>query len=434
VAEIEKYGPRDAAANLVLRDVRILDPARGIDRVCDLAVADGRFAERAAPGAREIDASGLAAAPGLRDVHVHFRDPGTPAAETNLTGAAAAAAGGFTCVTPMPNTTPAGDSPEWIRSLLSLRLQTRIAPCACITAGRAGRETADLEALAAAGALAFTDDGSYVADAAVMEDAMVRAARLGLPVMQHAVDPVLLGGGVMRDCRVAREHGLKTMPPEAETAAVERDIALCRKTGCALHIQHISCAGTVDLIRAAQREGLPVGGEASPHHLALCADDIPGDDANWKMAPPLGTAEDRAAVRAAVADGTLALFATDHAPHSAEAKSGGFARAANGIIGLETALAVTWEVMVLGCGMPAIDWAERWTCGPARLLGAEAPSLAPGAAADFVLFDPHADAEVRPETFFSKSRNTPFGGMRFAARPVMTVCGGRTTYESGDFR
>ena len=205
---------------------------------------------------------------GLRDVHVHFRDPGTPEAETRATGAAAAAAGGFTCVTTMPNTTPAGDSPAWLREQIEdASLPCRIAPSACITKGRLGREVADLEVLAAAGAVAFTDDGAFVDDAHVMEEAMRRAAKLGKPVMQHAVIPALLGAGVMRDCAVARKFNLPLMPPEAETEAVRRDIALVRTTGCALHVQHISCAGTVELIRAARREGLPVTGEATPHHL-----------------------------------------------------------------------------------------------------------------------------------------------------------------------
>ena len=285
---------------------------------------------------------------GMRDVHVHFRDPGVPEAETRATGAQAAAAGGFTCVTTMPNTTPAGDSPEWLREQIEdASLPVRIAPSACITKGRLGREVADLEGLAAAGAVAFTDDGSFVEDAHVMEEAMRRAAKLGKPVMQHAVVPSLLAGGVMRDCAVARRFGLPVMPPEAETEAVRRDIAICRVTGCALHVQHISCAGTVELIRAARREGLPVTGEATPHHLLLSCDDIPADDANWKMAPPLGSRADVAAIRAGVKDGTLGLFATDHAPHPAAKKQGGFRAAANGIVGLETAAAITWQAMLV---------------------------------------------------------------------------------------
>jgi len=361
---------------------------------------------------------------GLRDVHVHFRDPGVPEAETRASGAAAAAAGGFTCVTTMPNTSPAGDTPAWIREQIEdAALPCRIAPSACISRGRLGREVADLEALAAAGAVAFTDDGSFVGEAHVMEEAMRRAAALGKPVMQHAVVPELLGTGLLRTCKVARAYNLPVMPPEAETEAVKRDIALVRTTGCALHIQHISCAGTVDLIRDAQKEGLPVTGEATPHHLFFSAEDIPADDANWKMAPPLGSPEDVAAVRAAVADGTLGILATDHAPHPPSKKQGGFRGTANGIVGLETAAAVTWNVLVEQMGLAPETWAARWTTGPAALIG-EAPD-----SDSFTVIDRAADRAVDPTAFKSRSRNQPFTGLRFKAWPVLTVLKGKVVYD-----
>ncbi|MGN0853342.1 MAG: dihydroorotase [Kiritimatiellia bacterium] len=363
---------------------------------------------------------------GLRDVHVHFRDPGTPEAETRRTGARAAAAGGFTCVTTMPNTIPAGDSADWVREQADDRsLPVRILPAACISRGRLGRAVADLEALAAAGAAAFTDDGAFVDDAAVMEAAMFRAARLGKTVMQHAVVPALLGPGVIRDCPAARRFNLPAMPPAAEIEAVRRDISICRTTGCALHVQHVSCAGTVELIRAAQKEGLPVTGEATPHHLLLACEDIPGDDANWKMAPPLGTRADVKALRAGVLDGTLTAFATDHAPHSAAKKSGGFRTAANGIVGLETAVGATWQAMVVEEGMDEADWVARWTTGPARLLGAGIldPKL------NFTIIDRQANARVDPAAFQTKSANQPFAGRRFAARPVLTVLNGKAVWD-----
>ena len=361
---------------------------------------------------------------GLRDVHVHFRDPGTPLAETRATGAAAAAAGGFTCVTTMPNTTPAGDSVAWLREQIEdASIPVRIAPSACISKGRLGKEVADLEALAAAGAVAFTDDGTFVDDAHVMEAAMRRAAKLNRPVMQHAVVPALLAGGVMRDCPVARQFNLPVMPPAAEVEAVRRDIALCRVTGCALHIQHISCAGTVELIRAAQKEGLPVTGEATPHHLLLSCEEIPADDANWKMAPPLGSPEDVAAIREGVKDGTLGLFATDHAPHPAAKKCAGFRTSANGIVGLETAAAITWHVMVEQEGLSPEAWAARWTTGPAALIG-ETPD--PNS---YTVMDLQANRAVDPRTFRTKSVNQPFTARRFSAWPVCTVLNGRVTYH-----
>ena len=412
--------------NRRFESVRLVDPVTGTDKVGEYAVENGigRFTPRANRVARYL------LVPGLRDVHVHFRDPGTPEAETRQSGAAAAAAGGFTCVTTMPNTTPAGDSIEWVRTQIEDRdIPVRIAPSACITAGRKGRELADLESLAKAGAVAFTDDGGYVADGELMRKAMTIAARLGKPVMEHAVDPDILDGGVMYDGRIARRHRLKVMPPEAEIEAVRRDIGLARETGCALHIQHISTAGAVELVRDAQREGLPVTAEATPHHLLLATDDMIANDANWKMAPPLGQPDDRAAIRRAVMDGTIGLFATDHAPHHADRKQGGFAVAANGIVGLETAVAVTWQAMVLEEGMPVMEWVKRWTVGPAMLIGEKPHSLLSESLADFALIDTAAKLVVRPETFRSLSCNQPFTGMRFAAWPVLTVMEGRLTYE-----
>lgn len=348
---------------------------------------------------------------GFRDIHVHFRNPGMPQAETRATGTAAAAAGGFVCVTTMPNTTPAGDSVAWLREQIEDdSLPVRIAPAACITRGRLGREVADLERLADAGAVAFTDDGSFVSDRNVMREAMRRAAALGRPVMQHAVVPSLLRDGVIRDCRVARAFRLPVMPPDAEVEAVRRDIGLCRETGCSLHIQHISCAGTVDLIREARREGLPVTGEATPHHLLFSCDDIPDNDANWKMAPPLGNQEDRAAIRAAVKDGTLGILATDHAPHPAAAKRGGFVGSANGIVGLETAVAITYKVLVEDEGMDVNEWAKRWTEGPARLIGEEPDGE--------TVIDLQANRTVDPSSFMSLSRNMPYAGLAFSAWPL----------------
>ena len=350
---------------------------------------------------------------GFRDVHVHFRDPGMPLAETRKSGAAAAAAGGFTCVTTMPNTIPAGDSVAWLREQIEdVSLPVRIAPSACISKGRLGKESADLERLAEAGAVAFTDDGSFVDDENLMREAMRRAAALGKPVMQHAVVPAILGCGVIRDCAVARKFALPIMPPEAETEAVRRDIRLCRDTGCALHIQHISCAGTVEQIRAAQKEGLPVTGEATPHHILFSCDDIPDNDANWKMAPPLGNADDRAAIRAAVKDGTLGIFATDHAPHPLASKQGGFIGTANGIIGLEVAVAVTYHVMVEQEGMDVNEWAKRWTEGPARLIGEEPDGE--------TILDLQANRTVDADTFKSLSRNMPYMGLEFSAWPLPT--------------
>ena len=357
--------------------------------------------------------------PGFIDVHVHFRDPGVPEAETTASGLRAADRGGFAAVVTMPNTTPAGDSVEWVRGQLAAAKEgdpTVILPSACITKGRLGREVAAVEELAEAGAAFFTDDGTYVTDAKVMEEAMNRIAALNMVVCQHALLP---GDGVIRDCPLARRLGLPVIPASAETDAIRRDLSLCRETGCRLHVQHISTAEGVELVRAAQREGLPVTAEATPHHLLLCCDDLAADDANFKMAPPLGNREDRAELRRAVRDGVL-MFATDHAPHPAARKSLGFRASANGIIGLETAVAITYRVMVEEEGMPVDDWAKAWYELPKAIVASFGPAAArraPRLRNTFV--DIGVVRKVDVGAFASLSRNCPYAGMEFDCWPAV---------------
>ena len=358
--------------------------------------------------------------PGFVDVHVHFRDPGVPEAETTASGLAAASRGGFAAVVTMPNTSPACDSPELVKYQVDAALDAGgdvvLLPSACITKGRAGREVADLEALAEAGAAFFTDDGSYVADDHVMEDAMRRAAKLGMCVCDHAMDPKKLGNGVIRDCAIARSLGLPVIPVSAETVAIRRDISICRVTGCRLHIQHISTAEGVGLVRDAQKEGLPVTAEATPHHLVLSCDEIPSDDANYKMAPPLGNCEDRAELRKAVKEGAL-MFATDHAPHPAAKKSLGFAASANGIIGIETAIPLTWKAMVEDEGMDPDAWARAWWDMPRLILSHRAAKRLDGARQTLLEVGERRVVDVAD--FASLSRNCPYGGMELDCWPAV---------------
>ena len=353
--------------------------------------------------------------PGFVDVHVHFRDPGVPEAETTASGLAAARRGGFAAVVTMPNTSPAGDSVEWVNENLSAELEgTRIIPSACITRGRLGKEVAELEKLAEAGAAFFTDDGSYVEDGRVMEEAMRRSAALGMVVCQHAMtwrDGLSPAANVIRDCALARSLGLGVIPVEVETDAIRRDLSLCRVTGCRLHIQHISTAEGVELVRTAQREGLPVTAEATPHHLLLTCDEIAVDDANFKMAPPLGNREDRAELRKAVKDGIL-MFATDHAPHPAAKKNLGFAKSANGIIGLETAIPITYQVMVEEEGMSVEDWAKAWYEMPRTIIAD------PGRITGVTRVVTGERRKVEVDTFASRSRNCPYDGLEFSAWPL----------------
>ena len=359
--------------------------------------------------------------PGFIDVHVHFRDPGVPEAETTASGLAAASRGGFAAVVTMPNTEPACDSPELMsyqrgaaRECCGSR-STILLTSACITRGRLGREVADLESLAEAGAAFFTDDGSYVADDRVMEEAMRRAAKLGMCVCDHAMDPDESRGGVIRDCALARRCHLPIMPVSTETLAIRRDISICRVTGCRLHIQHISTAEGVELVRNAQREGLPVTAEATPHHLALSCDEIPGDDANYKMAPPLGNNEDRSELRRAVKDGVL-MFATDHAPHPAAKKSLGFAASANGIIGLETAIPLTWMTMVECEGMRPDEWAKAWWNMPRSILSPCAAKKLESVRQTVVEVGELRAVDV--SKFASLSRNCPYDGWESTCWPV----------------
>ena len=352
--------------------------------------------------------------PGFLDVHVHFRDPGATEAETVASGVSAAVRGGFAAVVTMPNTNPACDSPELMRYQLtkaqSLSVPVVLLPSACITKGRLGREVADLESLAEAGAAFFTDDGSYVPDDHVMEEAMRRAAKLGMCICEHAMDPKEVGDGVIRDCPLARRMHLPVIPASAETTAIRRDLSVCRVTGCRLHIQHISTAEGVELVRDAQKEGLPVTAEATPHHLLLSCEGIPDDDANYKMAPPLGNDEDRAELRRAVKDGVL-MFATDHAPHAAAKKALGFMASANGIIGLETAIPVTWSVMVEEEGMDPDAWACAWWEMPRLVISERAAGRLEGLRRTTI--EVGKRKAVDASSFMSLSRNCPYNGMEF---------------------
>lgn len=418
-------------------NVRLIDPSTGRDEVGDFSVERGCAVSRLGTvnGHRVLDCTGLALLPGLIDVHVHFRDPGMTAAENLQSGARAAARGGFTHVVTMPNTVPPCDNPAAVRRQAGAATDVRILPSACITKGRVGRVPSNLAALAKAGAVAFTDDGSMVGDDGVMLAAMRLARALDIPVMDHAMDAGLMGPGVIRDSPLAARLGLPVIAPETEVAAVQRDIRLARDTGCTLHLQHLSCSGSVAALREALREGLRVSGEATPHHLLLTSDMITEDDGNWRMNPPLGDRSDRDALRRAVVDGTIAILATDHAPHTPATKGLGFAKAPFGVIGLETAVGASWQALGLESDMPLLDFAARWTTGPARLIGLPPPALAAdGRPASFTLIDFGNGRRVEPDRFASRSRNCPFAGCMLPARVLMTMCEGRLTWLDPEWK
>jgi dihydroorotase len=335
----------------------------------------------------------------------------------------------------MPNTRPVVDTPDQVRFQIEQAAAAgavELVPSACITQERRGGKLADLNALARAGAVAFTDDGSTVADDALMRSAMEQAAQLGIPVMDHAVDPVLAGRGVLHDGDAARRLGLPGIPAEAEDQTVGRDIDLAAATGCAMHIQHVTSGTSARLIADAAARGLPVTGEATPHHLALSDADITTDDGNFKMNPPLRSPEDRETLIREVLDGGLSVLATDHAPHLASLKAKGILKAPFGVVGLETAIGVTYRLLVAERGMAPLDWLRRWTEGPAALLGRPCPSLAPGRPADIVLADLQHEWTVQSSDFISLSQNTPFEGHRCMGQAVLTLRSGRITWAGVD--
>ncbi len=415
---------------ILLRGGRIIDPFQGRDEVADLAVRNGLIASPASAqrGAHEIDAAGCIVCPGLMDIHVHLREPGGEHKETIETGCRAAAAGGFTHVACMPNTTPPLDSAATLelvrRRAAEVNLCT-VYPVACITVGRRGEVVADLRALKAAGAIAFSDDGSGVDRNDVMRAAFDAAAAADAILIQHCEFRELSAGGVMHLGDVSRRLGLPGLDPRSEEAMIERDIDLCRATGARYHVAHISTAQAVELVRRAKRDGLPVTSEVCTHHLVLTDEACADADPNTKMHPPLRPQSDVDACRAGLLDGTIDCIVTDHAPHAASEKAAGFLKAPPGIVGLETSLALAARAMIES-GLA--DWSrliEWMTSAPARVLGIERRGLAVGAGADVTVVNPNADWTVDAARFESKSRNTPFNGWRLTGGSVLTIRGTR---------
>jgi dihydroorotase len=371
-------------------------------------------------------------APGLIDVHVHLREPGEEHKETIATGAAAAAAGGFTAVCAMPNTDPPIDDPAAVGFVAAEGRRAgaaRVYPVGCISVGRAGGRLALVGEMVEEGAVAITDDGSPVMDSGLMRMALEYAMAFGIPVADHPEDLGLSANGHMNEGLVSTRLGLPGKPNAAEDIHIVRDLLLAELTGGHIHLQHVSTRFGVESIRQAKARGVRVTAEATPHHLVLTHDAVDGYRTEAKMNPPLRSAKDVEAVRAGLADGTLDTIATDHAPHHYDEKEAAFAEAPNGIVGLETALGVVLTGVVAEGVIDVGTMIDRMSCAPARAFGIPGGTLAAGSPADVTVFDPDAEWVVDPTTFRSKSRNTPFAGWKLRGRPRMTIVGGRSVFE-----
>lgn len=422
-------------SELLIINGRLLDPPSGIDGVRHLALRDGRVAEVSEiafeagriAGASVVDATGQWVLPGLIDPHVHLREPGEEYKETVQTGTRAARAGGFTAVACMPNTRPPNDSAA-VTELILRRAQeggaTHVYPIGTISKGLKGEELAEIGELVAAGCRGISDDGRPVMNPALMRRALEYTRAFGIPVLAHEEDLSLAGKGVMHEGPVSTRLGLRGIPAAAEEAMIARDLSLAELTGGRLHLCHVSCAGSVRLLRDAKRRGLKVTAEATPHHFTLTDQAVEGYQTNAKMNPPLRSEIDRAAIVEALRDGTLDAIATDHAPHSPVEKDVEFDVAANGVIGLETALPLALALVRSGALTP-LRLAELMSSGPARILGVPGGTLAPGSVADVTVVDPGAEWTCEPERLLSKSRNTPFAGWRLTGRASLSLVDGR---------
>jgi dihydroorotase len=422
---------------LLLTGGRVIDPSRGTDDLADVLLEDGRITAvgrniGTPDGAETLDVRGRVVAPGLVDVHVHLREPGQEDLETIATGSASAVAGGFTSICAMPNTDPVCDNQGVVGFVIAQAqraAKARVYPIGAVTLGQKGQQLAEFGELVGAGAVAVSDDGKPVATAHMMRTALEYAKTFGIPVADHCEDMSLATGGSMHEGIVSTRLGLKGIPAAAEEVMVARDILLAELTGGHVHLCHMSTRGSVELIRRAKERGIRVTAEACPHHFSLTHEACVGYNTNAKMNPPLREAADVEAIREGLKDGTIDCVATDHAPHHYDAKEREFDDAPNGIIGLETALGLSISELV-GRGLLSLpQLLHRMSTAPARIFNLPGGTLLPGAPADLVVIDPTVKWTVQPETFCSKSRNTPFAGRELTGRAELTIVRGQVAFR-----
>lgn len=432
--------------SMLIRGGHLVDPAAGRAGIYDILIKNGRVAALAewndnkAPHWNEeaeqvIDAAGKFVMPGFIDLHVHLREPGLEYKETIATGGMAALAGGFTSICPMPNTKPSTDSPEKITALLKKAEQDtkiHILPIGAISIGQEGKVLADIKGMAKAGAVAFSEDGKSVMDSALYAEGMKLAAEAGCPVFAHCEDINLVRGGVMNAGKRAKELSLPGITNAVEDVITARDIFLAKETGVRLHLCHCSTKDSVKMLALAKKEGLLVSGETGPHYFTMTDEEIPADWGNYKMNPPLRSEEDKEALIHALQENVLEAIATDHAPHSKEEKEQSMLKAPFGIVGSETAYALTVTELVRTGKLTMTQLVERMSASPAKILGIKKGSLQVGMAADITIADTDTAWNINPEQFYSKGRNTPFAGKTVYGKIYYTIVDGKIAFQQSE--
>lgn len=421
---------------LLIKNGRILDPSSMLDEVQDLLVEDGFVVkvekDIEITADETIDASGFFVMPGLIDLHVHLREPGFEHKETIKSGTLAAARGGFTTICPMPNTKPVTDNAEVVKYVLDKTLKdgvVNVLPVGAVTLGQSGKELADITAMAKSGAVAISEDGKSVMNLSLYKEAMISAVKNNIVVMAHCEDHDLVQGGVINAGEKATQLNIKGISNEVEDRIVERDILLAEETGAKLHLCHCSTKGSVLLTKEAKNKKISVTAEVCPHHFVLTDADIVDANSNYKMNPPLRTKEDVLALKEGLRDGIIDVISTDHAPHHADEKAQSIVDAPFGIVGLETAVALTITELVDTGYLTPLEMAEKMSANPAKILGIDKGSLKPGKVADITIIDPNASYKIDVNTFLSKGKNTPFHGRPVKGKVMVTIVNGKIVFK-----
>ena len=420
---------------LLIKNGTVINPGDKTTTKADVLVKDGKVT-KIAPAIKDaaddiLDAKGCYVMPGFIDLHVHLRDPGLEYKEDIQTGGAAALHGGFTTIVAMPNTKPVADKPDvinYVKHKADAVTKVHVLQAGAVTKGQKGEELADIRGMAAAGSPAISEDGKSVMNAQLYREGMKIAAEEGLAVLAHCEDINMVHGGVLNADAKSKELGFAGITNSVEDVIVARDILLAKETGVRLHLCHCSTKDSVRMVELAKEEGLPVTAEVCPHHFCMTSDDITEDDANYKMNPPLRTKEDVETLKKGLADDIMDVIATDHAPHAAREKEQGIQKAPFGIVGLETAAALTYTELVKPGILTPMQMAEKMSYNPAKVLGLEKGTVAEGSHADLTIFDPECEWVIDPAEFLSKGKNTPFGGKKVTGKVKATIVDGEIAY------